>query len=407
LCTFSAGEPSERAAARALFGETPVSGRCPVTIPGFARRGDGVEIPECTNRAAANPGPWDAVFSAIQKGVAERAFPGAVCVAGIGETVHGPRAFGRLAYDLDAAAASPETVYDVASLTKVVATTSAAMVLLEEGRLSLERPVREVIPAFAGGSRDRVTFRHLLAHSSGLAAYGPLWKTCRGKEAYLAAICAEGLEYEPGAKAVYSDYGAILLGAALERIAGEGLDAFCERRVFGPLGMRSTRFLPPPEWRGRIAPTEVDPARGGALVGRVHDENADAIGGVSGNAGLFSTAGDLAHFCRALLAPEGSGIPRFASPATLALFTKRAGLVEGSARALGWDTPSENHFAVSLGADSFGHTGFTGTSIWCVPGKRAFLVLLTNRVHPTRENRGIDKVRREAHEAFARWLAGR
>ncbi|MCI0587233.1 MAG: serine hydrolase [Planctomycetes bacterium] len=403
LCTFSGGEPSERAAARALFGEIPIRGRSPVTIPGFAKRGDGIDVSREAKGATDSLG---AVFAAVEKGVGEKAFPGAVCIVGVGDALHGPRAFGRLSYDEGAAAADPETIYDLASLTKVVAATSAAMVLFEEGKFRLERAVREVIPAFAGGGRDRVTLRHLLAHSAGLAAYGPLWKTCQGKEAYLAAICAERLKYEPGTKEVYSDYGAILLGAAIERIAGEGLDAFCERRVFGRLGMRSTRFLPPPEWRARIAPTEVDPARGGALVGRVHDENADAIGGVSGNAGLFSTAGDLALFCRALLAPEGSEIPRFVAPATVALFTKRAGLVEGSTRALGWDTPSAKHFAAALGPDSFGHTGFTGTSIWCAPGKRAFLVLLTNRVHPTRANRGIDKVRREAHEAFARLLAG-
>ncbi|HKB15029.1 MAG TPA: serine hydrolase domain-containing protein, partial [Planctomycetota bacterium] len=335
-----------------------------------------------------------------------KAFPGAVCVLGIGDELHGPRAFGRLSYEEGSPAASPGTIYDLASLTKVVAATSAAMVLHEEGTFPLGRTVREVIPSFAGGGRDRVTLRHLLAHSAGLAAFGPLWKTCSGRKAYLDAICSGDLEYEPGTKEVYSDYGAILLGVAIERIAGEGLDSFCERRVFGPLGMSTTRFLPPPEWRDRIAPTEVDPARGGALVGRVHDENADAMEGVSGNAGLFSTAGDLARFCQALLAPEGSPIPRFVSPATVALFTKRAGLVEGSTRALGWDTPSEKHFAAALGPESFGHTGFTGTSIWCVPGKRAYLVLLTNRVHPTRANRGIDKVRREAHEAFARLLNG-
>ncbi|HET6204470.1 MAG TPA: glycoside hydrolase family 3 N-terminal domain-containing protein [Planctomycetota bacterium] len=410
LCAFSSGDPSERAAARALFGEFAVRGRLPVTIPGFAKRGDGIDVPAREERRASNDpvassdGPLAELFAAVESGVAEKAFPGAVCVVGIGETLEGPRAFGRLTYEADAPSVQPDTVYDLASLTKVVATTSAAMILFEEGKFPLERPVREVIPEFAGGQRDRVTLRHLLSHCTGLPAYGPLWKRCRGKDAYVAAICAEPLEYEPGAKAVYSDYGAILLGAAVERVAREPLDAFCERRVFEPLGMRSTRFRPPEDWLPRIAPTEVDPARGGALRGRVHDENADAMGGVSGNAGLFSTAGDLAKFGRALLAPEGAAASRFVRPATVAAFAKRAGLVEGSTRALGWDTPSEKHFAAALGPGSFGHTGFTGTSIWCVPEKRAFLVLLTNRVHPTRENRGIDKVRRDVHEAFARAL---
>lgn len=333
------------------------------------------------------------------------AFPGGVLAVGDREALIHLHAFGRLTYDADAPPVSAGTIYDLASLTKVVATTTMAMILVDEGRLDLDQPVQELLPGFTGPGKKAVTVRHLLTHSSGLPAVAPLYKEIRGREAYLERIQAMDLEYPPGSRSTYSDLGIILLGEILERTAGQPLEAFVRERVLGPLGMRDTRFRPPAELWPRIAPTEVDPWRGRLIHGEVHDENAFALGGAAPHAGLFGTAGDLARFAQMLLNSGTLEGRRIVSQETVALFTRRAG-IPGSDRALGWDTKSaEGSSAGTLFSPrSFGHTGFTGTSIWIDPERKVFVILLTNRVHPTRENNLIREVRPAVADAVVRAL---
>lgn len=309
------------------------------------------------------------------------AFPGGVLAVGDAEGLVHLYPFGRLTYDEDAPPVTAATIYDLASLTKVVATTTMAMILVEEGRLDLDQPVR-----------DGVTVRHLLTHSSGLPAVAPLFKEIRGKEAYVERIRAMDLEYPPGSRSAYSDLGVILLGDVLEQVAGQSIETFGQSRVLGPLGMKDTMYRPPPGLLPRIAPTEIDPWRGRLIHGEVHDENAFAMGGIAPHAGLFGTAGDLSRFAQMML--DGDLVSR----ETIELFTRKAG-IPGSDRALGWDTksPQGSSAGTLFSPGSFGHTGFTGTSLWIDPERQLYVILLTNRVHPTRENNLI----REARPAVA------
>jgi CubicO group peptidase (beta-lactamase class C family) len=356
---------------------------------------------------SAPPPAWGEIDRLLESYVERRAFPGGVLAAG---GANGPVhlvPFGRLSYEPDAPPVTEGTLYDLASLTKVVATTTMAMILVDEGRLDLDQPVREVLPGFQGLGKEAVTVRHLLTHSSGLDAVAPLFREISGREAYVERIQKLDLGYPPGSRSVYSDLGIILLGEILERKAGQSLEAFVRERALSPLRMHETMFRPPPELLPRIAPTEFDPWRGRPIRGEVHDENAFAMGGAAPHAGLFGTAGDLARFARMLLhggAVEGR---RIVSRETVELFTRRAGIPD-SDRALGWDTKSAEGSSAGtlLSPRTFGHTGFTGTSLWIDPERRIFVILLTNRVHPTRENNLIREARPAVADAVARALLG-
>jgi CubicO group peptidase (beta-lactamase class C family) len=363
------------------------------------------------------PGGLDAASAVVEAGVASRAFPGAVLAVGKdGALVH-LRAFGRLSYDEGAAEARTDTVYDLASLTKVVVTTTLSMILVDEGKLDLDARVRAFFPAFSGPAKERVTVRHLLTHSGGLLWWAPFYKELSGKAAFLERITATDLAYEPGAKTVYSDLGIVLLGDILERVSRTPFEALARRRVLEPLGMKDTGYRPAPALLERIAPTENDPWRGRVVRGEVHDENAAALGGVAPHAGLFGTAPDLARLARMLLDGGSFEGRRIVSRATVELFTARAGVPESS-YALGWDTPSRGQGPRSsvpgepgyssagslLSARSFGHTGFTGTSMWMDPERELFVILLTNRVHPTRDNNQIRGVRAQVADAVVRAL---
>jgi CubicO group peptidase (beta-lactamase class C family) len=291
---------------------------------------------------------------------------------------------------------------------------------VDEGRLDLARPVQAFLPAFRGGARDRVTVWHLLTHSSGLDWWGPLYKELSGPEAYRRRIESMDLVYEPGTKSLYSDLGIFLLGEVLQQAAGEPLESFARRRILEPLGMQDTTYRPGPELLPRIAPTEEDPWRGRVVRGEVHDENAFALGGVAPHAGLFGTAPDLARFAQMLAQGGTFGGRRIVSRETLDRFVRRAG-VPGSSRALGFDTPTSGEgprssvpgppgysAAGSLFSDhSYGHTGFTGTSMWVDPARRLYVILLTNRVHPRRDNDAIRAVRAEVADAVAEALSSR
>lgn len=369
----------------------------PPDLPARSAQADPCDSPDATFASCVDP--------VVQDFIDRGAFPGAVLAVGYqGEVIH-LQPYGHQAYDDEAAPVTAETLYDLASLTKVVATTTMAMILVDEGRLELDTPVQHLLPGFVGENKEKVTIRHLLTHSSGLPAWAPLYETLEGKETYVDSIQAMSLAYEPGTQAVYSDLGVILLGAILEKTAGEPLDTFIRRRVFEPLGMENTLFLPPPEWCGKIAPTEFDSTRGRFIHGEVHDENARALGGVAPHAGLFSTAGDLARFAQMVLNRGILDGTRIISEETVERFTRRAG-VPNSTRAIGWDTKSaEGSSAGDLfSPTSFGHTGFTGTSLWIDPERRLFVILLTNRVLPTRDNQLIREARPAVADAVVRGL---
>jgi CubicO group peptidase (beta-lactamase class C family) len=347
--------------------------------------------------ADTGSGPWAPLTRFLEASVQGRAFPGAVVAVGRRDTVLFTAGVGSLTYD-PGPHPGLHTVYDLASLTKVVGLTTAIMLLVEEHRLDLDAPVTRYVPAFLAGG-DSVTVRQLLTHSAGLPAWLPLYREVHSRAQMFARVNATPLEAPPGTRMVYSDLGAILLTEAVEHVTGTRLDTLLQRRVFGPLGMTDTRYNPPAAERARIAPTEDDPWRGRVLRGEVHDENASVMDGVSGHAGLFSTAADLIRFAQMML--EGGRIParagqpgaRLLDSATIAAFTRvqNAAL---SSRALGWDTPSAGSSAGSrLSGRAFGHTGFTGTSIWIDPAQDLFIILLTNRVYPTRKNEQILQVR--------------
>ena len=333
------------------------------------------------------------------------ATPGAVVVAGTHDTVLAECAAGRLSYAGDADPVTPDTIYDLASLTKVIVTTPLVMRLYEAGRLDLDAPVRRYVPEFGGDARDRVTIEDLLAHCGGLLWWTDLYRQARelpSAEAmrfYLKQICALPLDYEPRTRTVYSDLGFILLGAVLEQVTGIPLDRLAEDEIFVPLDMQDIRHNPPTALRSRIAPTEDDPERGGVLTGLVHDENACGLGGVAPHAGVFATARSLVPFAQMWLAQGAAGDSRVFDNATIRRFSRRAGLVSGSSRALGWDTPAPggscgNRFSPA----SCGHTGFTGTSLWIDLEQDLFVVLLTNRVHPTRDNPKLAELRPSFHD---------
>jgi len=307
---------------------------------------------------------------------------------------------GRLALD-DPRRPDGHSVYDLASLTKVIATTTLAMQAVEERRLELDLPVQRYLPTFRGPGKERVTLRHLLTHSSGLRADSPLWRQTPTADSALGFVNSLPLDTVPGIRMVYSDMGAIVLGELIERVLGGRLDRLARNRIFEPLGMTSTRFRPPVSWIPRIAATEYDTAWRRRIVrGEVHDEKAAWLQGVAGHAGLFGSALDVLTFGEWLLARVTSGAGQAKE------FVRRQGVVPGSTRALGWDTPAPGNSAGTLlDPGSFGHTGFTGTSIWIDPSKGLVIVLLTNRVNPTRNNPRITLLRIAIADAVVRLLA--
>jgi len=368
------------------------------------------------------------------------AFPGAVLAVGRHGRLAALAPVGHYGVD-DRRPVEAGTLYDLASLTKVVALTTACMILVDEGRLALDAPIARYVPEFRGPMKDRVTVRHLLTHSAGLAADLPLYTETASRRPALAAVdtttllapprrlttatVAAGatatltlpttagvpasahsvLLTPPGTSYRYSDLSAIVLMQVVERVTGESFDRWVETRVFGPLGMPATRFLPPASWRDRIAPTEHDTVfRHRWLRGEVHDESAARLGGVSGNAGLFSNALDLSRFAAMLLNGGAWDTLQLIRAETVAEFTERQNMPPGSSRALGWDTPADSGYSsagTKLSRRSFGHTGFTGTSIWMDPDRDLFIILLTNRVNPTRSNTAILRVRARVADLVA------
>ena len=347
-------------------------------------------------------GAFAPVARLIGDAVDRRAFPCAAIEVGGSAGPVWSHAAGALTYDDEAEPATLDTVFDLASLTKVLATTTVLMRLVDAGSVALADRVGGRLAEWRGGDRGAVTVADLLEHAGGLTAHLPFFRDHRGRLDYQHAICSLPLEYPPRTRSVYSDLGFILLAFIAADAAGAGLDEQFDE-VAGRLGIADLRFRPPAAWRSRAAPTEVDSWRGRLLRGEVHDENAWALGGVAGHAGLFGTAPAVGRFARAVLETL-RGRPRLARPETLARFVRR-GRVAGSSRALGWDTMLvTSSCGRSLSPAAFGHTGFTGTSLWVDPVRDLYVVLLTNRVHPTRTNEAILGVRPAVHDAVVHAL---
>jgi CubicO group peptidase (beta-lactamase class C family) len=342
-----------------------------------------------------------AAYSILETAIAERAFPGAAFSVLYKGAVVALDGVGRFTYDPTAPPVLPSTIYDLASVTKVMATTAMAMLLHQRGSLSLDQPLCEILPEFAPQSqsaqRNQVTLRLLLAHASGLPGYVKLFSQSKDREDLLRACLRLPLAYPPGTQTEYSDPGFILLGEALGALAGEGLATFCAREVFTPLAMESTHFCPPIEERNHIPPTEQDTTfRHRLIQGEVQDENCSVLGGIAGHAGLFSNALDPLLYAESLL---GDGKQRF-TPETVQLFSTPAEVPAGSSRALGWDTPSQPSSSGSyFSRHSAGHLGFAGTSLWIDFERRLAIVLLTNRTWPDRQNQAIRSVRPVFHDA--------
>jgi len=351
----------------------------------FSSTGDGLPsvAPRAVGMSAERLAKIDHV---VERGIHAGGYPGAAVVVGRKGAAVWEKGFGRLSWSGDTRVVAARTIYDLASLTKVVATTTAIMILWDEGKIGLDDPVSRWIPAFTGGNKDAVTIRHLLTHTSGLPAGRDLWRITRSPEEAREAVVSTPLmaRCRPGQCIEYSDLGADLLGFVAEAASGERLDRFVARRVYEPLGMSDTQFRPTWSLRDRIAPTEVTSPRGYPLRGEVHDENAFALGGVAGHAGLFSTATDLSIFAQMMLNRGVYNGVRIVSDSAVRVFTQRA----RGTRALGWDTcGGHGSCGQYLGESAFGHTGFTGTSLWIDPDREMFVILLTNRVHAAKARR--------------------
>jgi CubicO group peptidase (beta-lactamase class C family) len=348
---------------------------------------------------AAQDARFARAFAILQQAIADRAFPGCALSIVHRGTLVALKGLGRFTYEAASPAVQADTIFDLASVSKAVATTPVAMLLYERGQLDLDSPVSSLLPEFAGDDprRDQVTVRMLLAHSSGLPAYERLFERARTREELVHAAMTTPLAADPETRAEYSDIGFIILGELLARLADEPLDRFCQREIFGPLGMARTGYCPPAAWRPNIPPSVDDrDFRQRIVQGEVHDENASVMGGIAGHAGVFAPAGDVALFAHAML---NGGRP-ILHPETLALFTRRQSEPPGTSRALGWDTPSQpSQSGRHLSPTAFGHLGYTGTSLWIDPPNQIAVTLLTNRTWPDHSNQSIKQVRPNFYNA--------
>lgn len=416
VCAYSGSSVAVDAAAEVMFGEEPARGKLPITMPGVYAYGAGVEYPKTALRrgdpaeAGFDPEALARVDQVINSAIRDTAFPGAqLAVVRNGIIVH-RKSYGQQTYDPYAPLINDTTLFDLASLTKVVATTSAVMRLVDEGRLRLEDPVVNHLPRFGQNGKERITLLNLLVHNSGLPAWRRFYEFCATTECVMDSIFATGLAYRTGDSTVYSDLGFITLGKVIEATTGVPLDRYVDSVFFRPLGMNRTMYTPPWWRRSVTAPTEVDSywkKTNAAVRGRVHDENAAVLGGVSGHAGLFSTASDLAVFMQMLQNGGTYGNVRTLREETISLFTKKYS--SASSRAIGWDTRSEGRsFSGQFASPStYLHTGFTGTSIVSDPERNLIVVFLTNRVYPSRTQSKIFSVRPRVHDAIYRALVDR
>ncbi|OGU63214.1 MAG: hypothetical protein A3C56_05330 [Ignavibacteria bacterium RIFCSPHIGHO2_02_FULL_56_12] len=408
VCGYSDADVIEQAMGEVLFAEEPALGKLPVDIPGVYAYGDGVTYPKMSLRTGLpeevnmSSEKLRAVDEIMTKAVRDSAFPGGVILAAKNGVVVYHKAFGGMDYSVYPQAVTPNTIYDLASVTKVISTTSAVMRLVDEGKVSLDDPIVKYIPQFGQRGKERVKLYNLLVHNSGLPAWRRFYEFCSDRQCVLDSVFATPLIYTPGDSMIYSDLGLITTMAVIEKVTGVSLDRFVDSVFFKPLGMRTTMYIPKERFHDRIAPTEVDTywkKTGIAVRGRVHDENAATLGGVSGHAGLFSSASDLAVMMQMLMNGGTYGGKRYIQEATVRRFTTRQS--ERSSRGIGWDTKSSDRSfsGRKTSMKTFLHTGFTGTSVVADPENGMIVILLTNRVYPTRDTNKIARVRPAVHEA--------
>lgn len=406
ICAYKSSGILQTAAANAIKGEADITGILPVTIPGIASNGTSIQIkakkwPNGTSKwkpgktlKRISPSEISVDIGQLKmylsQAVADSAFPGGVLLAAKGGQIFLHESFGYHTYK-KLEAVTRGDIYDLASITKVIATTSAVMKLVDQKKLSLDDKVVDHLPAFRGNQKKHfdqksaTTIRHLMTHTAGLPPFRQYYLMKDDAKARLDSVMNTEPTIGLGKKTIYSDVGLITLGKMVEAVAGVPLDSLVDSLIFDPLGMGSTYYNPPKERAKRIVPTEYSDLYGELIRGYVHDENAHSLGGVAGHAGLFSTASDLAIFSQMMLNGGIYGWKRIFKEETIKLFTSRANIVEGSSRSLGWDSPEgKASGGVYLSESSFGHTGYTGTSLWIDPENDMFVILLTNAVHPDR-----------------------
>jgi len=413
ICNYGDTEVSESALAEAIFGEIPIQGKLPISIPNTDYEfGLGLQKPKSALHNISGlfqkleQNKFAEADDLIKKAIVDSAFPGAVLlVAKDGEIIH-EKAFGNFTYDYSSREVTINSIFDLASVSKVIGTTTAAMMLVDRGKLNLDERVINYLPEFNNTGKENITIRNLLLHNSGLAPFKKYYDVYSTAEEVINDIMNLTPEQEPGSKYVYSDLGMITLQQIIERISGKSLDKFLDENLFTPLGMNSTMYNPPPELKDNCMPTEFDDFwRMHQLRGEVHDERAYMLNGVAGHAGLFSTANDLAKFLQMILQKGNYQGRQYINPETIELFTKKQS--DQSSRGLGWDTKSPEGSSAGkyFSPLSYGHTGYTGTSVWTDPTKSLFVILLTNRVYPTRNNNKLSKVRPLIHDAIYKELA--
>lgn len=389
MLNYGHSEASEMALFKALIGSNQITGKLPVSIPSAGlKKSDGImKNTVVIEYVALEDSLFKGADSLIEKGIKDSIAPGMTAlVLKDGDIVY-KRTAGRFTYDPDSSPVTDSSIYDLASVSKVIGTTTAVMICIDRKLFSLDDKVVKYLPQFGANGKKKITIRNLIVHTSGLPAFKKYYEFVKNGDELLKDIYNSELIYQPGTKTVYSDLGMITMQKIIEKVTGKRLDKFLHAEVFSKLGMKSTMYAPPASLKHRMVPTEVDNYwRNRLLIGEVHDEAASMLGGIAGHAGLFSTAGDLAVYLQMLLqGGEYKGV-RYIKKETVARFIKRQS--EMSTRALGWDTRDEDYPSAGklFSMSSYGHTGYTGTSVWTDPEKNVIVILLTNRVHPTREN---------------------
>lgn len=405
LCAYGYGGISLKAAANAIWGRSSIQGKLPVKLNDEYRRGHGIVIKtkKFSFRQSAKKYNFDLAWDVLNRGIESEIFPGAQVVVLKDHKIVAEMSFGKYTYSENARPVDSNTIYDVASVTKVLSVMPIAMKLIEFKKLSLEHTLEQYYPTLYNKKKGKISIRNLLTHSSGFKDYIEFYKIDASMKRVdiVDEILNLDLEYNPGEQFVYSDLGIIILMDIIEKITYKSIDELCKKWVFKPLEMSSTFYNPEVDSRDAIAPTELDNYfRHRLLVGEVHDENAYLLGGISGHAGIFSNAYDLAKFGQLFINGGSWRGNRLFSSSQVKTFTTRQNIPEGSDRALGWDTPNREGRSSAgdlFSEHSYGHTGFTGTSIWIDKQNNLVVVLLTNRVYPSREKKGMYSIRRDFH----------
>lgn len=405
ICSYGSPAVSQKAIIEAILGRVKIEGKLPISIPntkykigwGIEKNSSGLFFPK--ENADTNY-VFTKVDSLMNKALADSVFPGGVLLIGQRGKVIYKKPFGKYTYEQKSQKMKADAIFDLASVSKVVGTTTAAMMLVDAGKLNLDDKVIKYLPEFDNHGKDVITVRNLLMHNAGFVPWKPFYKKYNSAKQVIADIMNTELEYKPGTETKYSDLSMITLQQIIQKISGKPLDKFLRTKLFNRLGMKNTMYNPSAKIRKRCVPTEKDNYwRMMTMKGKVHDETAYLLNGVAGHAGLFSTAEDLAKFMYMMLNGGKYGNKKILNSGTIEEWTKRQ--TEQSSRGLGWDTKSELYASCGdlFSKNSFGHTGFTGTSVWADKDRELFVILLTNRVYPTRKNRKIIKFRPILHNA--------